>query len=207
MPPQPCAARALQTDSVALAAGFRDHCGTEHAIEDWLGSKANGADGRTMIKGIYETHLDVSDLDRSMAFYGGTLGLELGLRTELDAARADSHSRGCSQLAIYWVGGWGNAALGLWERPEMELRVQHFAFELELDRMGEAVARLQAEGIEVRDFFMRTTGVPTVFGWVPTASVYFEDPDGHQLEYLARVPGPPAPDVGIVTWDEWERRT
>ena len=44
---------------------------------------------------------------------------------------------------------------------------------------------------------------PSVIGWMPAAAVYFRDPDGHQLEYLAMLPEPPRPDAGIVTWLDW----
>jgi len=158
-----------------------------------------------MIKGLYETHLNVLDLERSMHFYGELLGLELGLRGGPDRARADGHTAGTQRLAIYWIGGWGDAALGLWEKPAEQVVTQHFAFEIALADMDRAILDLQSKGIEVRDFFLKPTEQPTVFGWVPSASVYFEDPDGHLLEYLARLPGEPRPEVGTVTWDEWGR--
>ena len=45
-----------------------------------------------MITGLYETHLKVADLGRSMHLYGEVLGLELGLR---DPQRP---------IAFCWVG-------------------------------------------------------------------------------------------------------
>lgn len=45
-----------------------------------------------MITGLYETHLKVADLVRSMHLYGEVLGLELGLR---DPQRP---------IAFCWVG-------------------------------------------------------------------------------------------------------
>jgi lactoylglutathione lyase len=41
-----------------------------------------------------------------------------------------------------------------------------------------------------------------VIGWMPAAAVYFTDPDGHTLEYLAMLEGPPEPDLGIVPWSQ-----
>jgi hypothetical protein len=38
---------------------------------------------------------------------------------------------------------------------------------------------------------------------MPAASVYFKDPDGHLLEYIARLPGAPQPERGVVPWNEW----
>ena len=54
-------------------------------------------------------------------FYGETLGLELGL---VDAQR---------RVAFYWVGGRGEAMLGLWEKPDKEIRPQHFAFRASIE--------------------------------------------------------------------------
>jgi hypothetical protein len=44
-----------------------------------------------------------------------------------------------------------------------------------------------------------------VFGFIPAASIYFDDPDGHVLELLARIPQAPRPDLGVLTWAEWAR--
>jgi lactoylglutathione lyase len=35
--------------------------------------------------------------------------------------------------------------------------------------------------------------------------VYFLDPDGHQLEFLAMLDAPPHPELGIVSWSDWVR--
>jgi lactoylglutathione lyase len=75
--------------------------------------------------------------------------------------------------------------LGLWERPNERIHTQ--------------------QGIEFRDFFQQRTTIPTVFGFIPAASIYFDDPDGHVLELLARIPTPPRPDLGAVSWAEWTR--
>jgi len=55
------------------------------------------------VRGLFETHLTVSDLERSIVFYGGVLGLELDHR---DADR---------KAAFYWMCGLVEAMLGLWE--------------------------------------------------------------------------------------------
>jgi len=41
-----------------------------------------------------------------------------------------------------------------------------------------------------------------VIGWMPAAAVYFRDPDGHLLEYLAMLEGTARPALGIVPWSE-----
>ena len=68
-----------------------------------------------MITGLFETHIDVADLERARRFYGETLGLELGL---VDEKR---------RVAFYWVGPRGEAMLGLWEKPRLtEIRSAAF---------------------------------------------------------------------------------
>ena len=57
------------------------------------------------IAGLFETQLHVKNLARPMEFYEKTLGLELGLTEQ------------ARHVAIYWIGGHGKTALGLWERP------------------------------------------------------------------------------------------
>jgi len=156
---------------------------------------------------VFETHLDVADLERSVEFYTVRLGLSIALRREVDAARGDAHSRGARRFALLWVGGRGHAMLGLWERPRDGIRPQHFAFELALTDMPSATALLEQQGVAFRDFFHRPTTVPSVFGFMPAASIYFDDPDGHVLELLAPIPGPARPDLGILSWTEWVRLT
>lgn len=52
--------------------------------------------------GLFETHLAVSDLDRSIEFYRNVVGLPLALVLE---------ERGA---AFFWIGDPGQAMLGLW---------------------------------------------------------------------------------------------
>jgi hypothetical protein len=47
---------------------------------------------------------------------------------------------------------------------------------------------------------------PVVLSWMPAASVYFDDPDGHSLEYICMLDEPPRPDLGFVSWSEWRRQ-
>jgi lactoylglutathione lyase len=154
---------------------------------------------------IFETHLDVADLKRSLEFYTAVLGLEIALRRELDQARTDAHSRGAREFALLWVGRRGQAMLGLWERSGQDIRPQHFAFEIGVEELPARIAELARKGVELRDFFQEYTTTPTVFGFIPAASIYFADPDGHVLELLARLPQRPRPELGAVSWSEWDR--
>ena len=44
---------------------------------------------------------------------------------------------------------------------------------------------------------------PIVLAWMPAVAVYFLDPDGHLLEYIAMLEGEPRPDEGVVEWHAW----
>jgi len=153
------------------------------------------------ITGLFETHLRVKNLERSMEFYEKILGLELGMKEQV------------RRVAFYWIGGQGKTALGLWENPPWvsegntggQIITQHFAFEIDLADLGRAVAGMKQRGIELRNFFGQATDVPSVFGWFPVASIYFNDPDGHLLEFLAKLPGKSRPEIGVVSLDEWNR--
>ena len=109
-----------------------------------------------MLTGLYETHIDVSDLDRSVAFYQDILNLELSVKLPVDAARADSHSAGARRVAIMWIGGRGHAALGLWERPAERINIQHFAFEVEEPDLASVMATLGSNNAPVSfaEFFV-----------------------------------------------------
>jgi catechol 2,3-dioxygenase-like lactoylglutathione lyase family enzyme len=163
-----------------------------------------------LFRGLFETHLHVADLERSMRFYGEVLGLELG--------RKETERR----AALYWVGKDRRTMLGLWENPPWVMsdsatrdsfagdvgnviRAQHLAFEIALEDLQTAIDRIKQHGIEPRDFFDRVTDEPSVFGWMPAASIYFNDVDGHLLEFIARLEGDPAPDLGIVSLTEWKQ--
>ena len=42
---------------------------------------------------------------------------------------------------------------------------------------------------------------------MPAASVYFDDPDGHSLEYIALLPEAPRPEMAaVVGLAEWGRK-
>ena len=142
-----------------------------------------------MNKRLFETHIGVTDLDRSMTFYEEIMGLALGHKDE------DRH------IAFYWIGDWGESMLGLWEKPAGQIAHEHFAIVVEVDALKPTIADLRAKGIITKDFFGAPTDIPSFFAWVPAASIYFDDPDGHLLEYIAMLPGDPNPKLGVTSWD------
>ena len=145
------------------------------------------------IRGLFESHLTVTDLERSIAFYGGALGLEL------------AHRNADRKVAFYWMGLPGETMLGLWEVGTSPQRMNlHIAFKVDLPDLLDAPRRLKAANIEPLDFWGSPSGEVTVLGWMPAASVYFHDPDGNLLEYLTMLPEPARPELGVVGWSRWK---
>ncbi|MGQ8870862.1 VOC family protein [Paenibacillus sp. TSA_86.1] len=148
---------------------------------------------QNMIQGLYETHLNVIDLARSHHFYEKVLGLQ--------HANANQERK----YSFFWIGGERHAMLGLWEKEPAQVQRQHFAFQVSLADMRHAVEYLENKGITTRNFLDDDCGELYVFGWMPAVSVYFNDPDGHSLEFIAVLPDEAKPELGLVPWSKWER--
>ena len=146
------------------------------------------------VRGLFETHLTVSDLPRSVAFYRDVVGLPVAL---------EMPERGA---AFHWIGRPGQAMLGLWTLGSAPMGMQlHIAFDMALDDVLAAPETLRARGVEPLSFFGEPADEPSVIGWMPAAAVYFRDPDGHMLEYLAMLDGPARPELGVVGWSQVNR--
>lgn len=146
------------------------------------------------VQGLFETHLTVRSLDKAVAFYRDVLGLELAYR--LDERR----------VAFFWLGGRGNAMLGLWEAGSSPNVMRlHLAFKCAVDDVLAAPEKLKAAGVTPLGFFGEPVDDPVVIGWMPAVSLYFTDPDGHLLEYLAMLPDEPRPDVGVLPHSDWTK--
>lgn len=144
------------------------------------------------IEGLFESHLTVRDLDRSIAFYRDVVGLELALRAPaIDAA-------------FLWIGGHGKAMLGLWSSGAAPMNVAlHLAFKAPLAEVVSAPGRLRTHGVTPLSFDGIETDEPSVIGWMPAAAVYFRDPDGHLLEHIAMLDAAPDPEQRIVPYSDW----
>jgi lactoylglutathione lyase len=136
----------------------------------------------------------VRDVSGSVAFYRGVVGLSVAL--ELPERNA----------AFLWIGQRGRSMLGLWGiGSAVNSMTLHIAFDVALDDLLAAPERLRGQGVKPLSFLGAETDEPDVLAWMPAAAVYFEDPDGHLLEYLAMLDEEPRPDAGVVPWSEWSR--
>lgn len=152
--------------------------------------------GIVPIRGLFEAHLTVSSLDRSIEFYRDVVGLEL------------AHKVPERHAAFFWLGGPGKSMLGLWSIGSSPMRMRlHIAFHADLTDVVASVERLRSAGIMPRNGGGGAPiNEPIVIGWMPAASVYFDDPDGHSLEYIAMLDGPSRPELGSIFFSEWRKQ-
>ncbi len=127
----------------------------------------------TQIKldGINHFALNVRNMDRAEEFYTGILGFPVITRTETRA--------GLKHVEV----DAGNVAIALFESPELDLTAAqktmtedgylHFAFGAPYDRFDATLQALKEGGVDM-------DGEPR--DWGNGISIYFRDPDGHQIE-------------------------
>jgi len=133
-------------------------------------------------------------LDRARVFYEKKLGLE------------EANYLEDRKVSFFWLGPEKRSMLGVWEVGTAPVStIQHIAFDVTLEECERSIESLKEAGIEPLDFFGRPTDEPVVIGWMPAAMVYFKDPDGHLLEYIAVLDEPPRPAAGIVTLRQWRK--
>ncbi len=88
------------------------------------------------VRGLFEAHLTVGDLERATAFYREVVGLPLALEVP---------ERGA---AFLWCGAPGRSMLGLWSLGSMPMGMSlHVAFDVELEDVLQAPARLRESGV------------------------------------------------------------
>jgi lactoylglutathione lyase len=97
--------------------------------------------------------------------------------------------------------------LGVWEVGTAPQRLSlDLAFRVDLPDLLEAPERLRTANVTPRDFSGNPTDEPVVLAWMPAASLYFHDPDGNLLEFLAMLTDSPQPELGVVSWSRWTQR-
>lgn len=146
---------------------------------------------------LYETHLPVANTGNSAQFYLEFVGLEFAYR---DPGR---------DIVFLWVGTDRRSMLGLWGPTTLygkDPRPCHFAIALSLPELLEAAQRLNHLGIATSNFAGEETSEPSVIGWMPSTQLYFRDPDGHSLEFIALLDDPPDPGF-IGSLSEWRKRS
>lgn len=144
------------------------------------------------IGGLYEAHLSVRDLGRSIAFYRDVLGLPL------------AHTVPARGAAFFWVPAPGTGMLGLWSSGTAPMQVRlHIAFRVALSDVEASIPALEAAGLMPEDGDGVPIDEPVVIAWMPAASVYFKDPDGHSLEFIAILGDAPRPDLGRLPLSKW----
>ena len=145
-----------------------------------------------MIKGLFETHIYVENLERSIEFYSNVLGL------------TQCHYEEGRRIAFFWVGKPREAMLGIWEKPKTEIDIRHFAFRCEVDDvLNKSVQFLESKGLQPYNFLKSGNHEPMVFAWMPALAIYFNDPDGHALEFIAILEGEAKPELGVISYSEW----
>jgi catechol 2,3-dioxygenase-like lactoylglutathione lyase family enzyme len=131
---------------------------------------------------LNETHVPVRNSEASRRFYVEVVGLEIAYR---DPSR---------DIVFLWIGPPRRSMLGLWGPDAVYGRQHlkcHFAMAVSLPELLARGARLKGLGVPTRNFFGEETTEPSVFGWMPAARLYFSDPDGHSLEFIALLDGHP----------------
>ena|SRR5215472_2869193 len=118
------------------------------------------------IQGIYEVAVRVHDLARAEKFYCEILGLTEGLRDR-------------SRNWVFLRAG-GDQGMIVLQEDKGHWPTQHLAFAVSDRDLYDAAVFLRDRGVQF-------TG-PVTHEWIPARSIYFADPDGHDLELCAPYP-------------------
>jgi lactoylglutathione lyase len=115
------------------------------------------------IRGVYEIAVKVRDLERAEAFYRDVLALRVGRRDP--------------QRRWVFLRAGGTAGMVVLQEDRGTWPRQHFAFTVAEAGLAAAVDELRRRGVAVEG--------PMTHEWMPARSVYFADPDGHDVELCA----------------------
>lgn len=149
--------------------------------------------------GLYEVHLPVTDVNRAIDFYVGKLGFELGFRgTESSALLSYTDGSTRWMLGVFRVDSVIRHKDADWH---------HISFRVAEKDVDQMVPYLCERGIEPvhppRAPIQGPMNEPIVHGWMPAAAVFFKDPDGHLLEFIADLAHAPRPDFLYRPLSEW----
>jgi len=136
----------------------------------------------------------VSDLENAIKFYTEVLGLEF------------AHKEEKRRIAFLWIGKNKESMLGVWEQKE-NLQTRHFAFTVDKeDILNYSVEFLRTKNLTPYNFLKDGIEKPMVFAWMPALAIYFNDPDGNQLEFISVLEGDGKPELGVLSYEEWMER-
>ena len=147
---------------------------------------------------LYETHIPVANTEIAKDFYTEIVGLPFAYR---DPRR---------DIVFLWAASREQRMMGLWGPntaygPQNGIAQRcHVAFALSLEQLFAAIEKLNEDGIETLGFGDHKTDEPTVIGWMPSAQIYFRDPDGHMLEFISILPDTPNPSFN-GPYSEWKK--
>jgi lactoylglutathione lyase len=133
---------------------------------------------------LYEAHLPVANTEESKAFYLNVVGLHFAHR---DSTR---------DIVFLWAGSDRRSMLGLWGPDTTrgrDFHKCHLAFAMSLPELLAACGSLAKVGVRTENFAGEEKTEPSVIGWMPSAQIYFCDPDGHSLEFIALLEDTPDP--------------
>lgn len=148
-----------------------------------------------MIQGIYETHIQVRNLEEAVHFYTEILGLRFAHRDET------------RPIVFLWITADKSYMLGLWEEKH-HFEPQHFAFKATKDYiLNFAADYLKNRGLQPYNFLKDGSEKPMVFAWMPALALYFNDPDGNALEFICILEGKGRPELGVLSYEEWLKLT
>jgi catechol 2,3-dioxygenase-like lactoylglutathione lyase family enzyme len=119
--------------------------------------------GRAIPFGIYEVAIRVKDLAKAHDFYREILGLDDGLLVE--------------ERGMYFLRTPGDQGMVVLIQDDDDFPSQHYAFSIDESDVERTLDALRAAGVEAKD--------PVFHDWMPGTSIYFSDPDGHDLEFFA----------------------
>jgi hypothetical protein len=80
------------------------------------------------------------------------------------------------------------------------------AFCLRCDKefiLTKSIDFLESKNLKPYNFLKDERKIPLVFAWMPAIAIYFDDPDGHCLEFISVLEGEGARDLGVITYEEW----
>lgn len=137
------------------------------------------ADRNPIVKGLGEVSIRVNDLAVMREFYEEVVGLEV-LRQEEDFVFfkiAEGYGGHSQNLALFYAANRSFLEAKSTELSPEQSTLHHIALNIALEDFESEKDRLQSLGLRVH---------ATEHPWMHVRSLYFADPEGNTLEFVAR---------------------